>query len=73
MSVVLLRGSSAASGVLDPGHRTSIIDPAAGTGGFLAAALNQVFGGLDEKNIGPARRAEAKPSLPTYVTQRASR
>ena len=46
--------------LLDPSHRTSIIDPAAGTGGFLAAALNQVFGDLDKKKLDPARRAEAK-------------
>lgn len=46
--------------ILAPDHTTSLIDPAAGTGGFLAAALNRVFGQLDAKRLSADRRAEAK-------------
>ena len=46
--------------LLAPDHTTSLIDPGAGTGGFLAATLNHVFGQLDAKRLSPDRRAEAK-------------
>jgi type I restriction enzyme M protein len=36
--------------VLAPDHSQSIIDPACGTGGFLAAALDHVFAGVDAKS-----------------------
>ena len=34
--------------ILDPSHSTRLIDPACGTGGFLAAALDHVFSGIDD-------------------------
>jgi type I restriction enzyme M protein len=36
--------------ILDPDHSTRLVDPACGTGGFLAAALDHVFSGIDERS-----------------------
>lgn len=46
--------------ILEPDHSTTIIDPAAGTGGFLAAALNHVFEKLDGKRLSADRKSVAK-------------
>lgn len=35
--------------ILDPDHKSRVIDPACGTGGFLAASLDHVFKGIDER------------------------
>lgn len=43
--------------ILDPDHTSRIIDPACGTGGFLAAALDHVFESID------ARRASAEAKI----------
>ena len=37
--------------ILDPIHSTRLIDPACGTGGFLAAALDHVFHNIDEDRV----------------------
>jgi type I restriction enzyme M protein len=46
--------------ILEPDHSTKVIDPAAGTGGFLAAALDHVFGKLDGKRLSEDRKSAAK-------------
>lgn len=46
--------------ILSPDHSTSVIDPASGTGGFLAAALNRVFEQVDAKRLTPERKMDAK-------------
>lgn len=46
--------------ILAPDHSTSVIDPASGTGGFLAAALNRVFEQVDAKRLSPERKMDAK-------------
>lgn len=46
--------------ILGPDHTTSVIDPASGTGGFLAAALNRVFERIDSKKVTEAKKAEAR-------------
>jgi len=47
--------------VLDPSPNESVADPACGTGGFLAAALDHVFSAIDNKPALPAdRRSAAK-------------
>lgn len=47
--------------VLDPDYSARIADPACGTGGFLAAALDHVFTGIDAKHGVPKdRRSVAK-------------
>lgn len=46
--------------ILEPSHQTSVIDPAAGTGGFLAASLDHVFKQLDAKRLPADRKASAK-------------
>lgn len=46
--------------ILDPDHSTSVIDPASGTGGFLAAALNRVFEKIDAKRLTEARKSEER-------------
>ncbi len=46
--------------ILGPDHTTSVIDPASGTGGFLAAALNHVFGLIDSKKLTDTKKAEAR-------------
>lgn len=47
--------------VLDPTHETVLLDPASGTGGFLAAALNYVFERIEEKaEISGAKKDRAK-------------
>lgn len=46
--------------LLDPDHRTRLIDPACGTGGFLAAALDHVFTGIDGKKLSADAKSRAK-------------
>lgn len=47
--------------LLDPTHADKIIDPACGTGGFLAAALNHVFGGIDRNSaLSSDRKADVR-------------
>lgn len=46
--------------LLQPDHTTSVIDPASGTGGFLAAALDSVFRQVDEKRLSADRKTAAK-------------
>jgi type I restriction enzyme M protein len=47
--------------VLAPDHTARIIDPACGTGGFLAAALNHVFAAIDAKpRMTEARKLSAR-------------
>lgn len=46
--------------ILDPDHTTRVIDPACGTGGFLAAALDHVFEGIDARNASAAAKVKAK-------------
>lgn len=46
--------------ILDPGPQSRIIDPACGTGGFLAAALDHVFAKIDERKISDEQRIRSK-------------
>jgi len=46
--------------ILEPDHSTKVIDPAAGTGGFLAAALDHVFAQVDGKRLSADRKSVAK-------------
>jgi type I restriction enzyme M protein len=47
--------------IVDPHHDDKLIDPACGTGGFLAAALDHVFAAIDNKPGASARvKEEAK-------------
>ena len=46
--------------ILDPQHTDRVIDPGAGTGGFLAATLDHVFEGVDAKKVSEAAREKAK-------------
>lgn len=46
--------------VLDPGPSSRVIDPACGTGGFLAATLDHVFESIDRRAISSDAKAKAK-------------
>lgn len=46
--------------ILDPDYSSRLIDPACGTGGFLAAALDHVFEGIDSRRITSDAKLEAK-------------
>lgn len=47
--------------VLSPDHKTRLIDPACGTGGFLAASLDYVFESVDSReNLTDARKEIVK-------------
>lgn len=46
--------------ILGPDHTTSVIDPASGTGGFLAATLNRVFERIDTKRLSDTKKADAR-------------
>jgi type I restriction enzyme M protein len=46
--------------ILSPDPSVTIIDPACGTGGFLAAALNHVFADIDAKRMTDARKLSAR-------------
>lgn len=47
--------------VLSPDHKTRLIDPACGTGGFLAASLDYVFESVDSRaNLSPAVKERVK-------------
>lgn len=47
--------------ILDPDHTDRVIDPACGTGGFLAAALDHVYGRIDARpRVGESAKARAK-------------
>jgi type I restriction enzyme M protein len=46
--------------ILDPEPASRIIDPACGTGGFLAAALDHVFESIDARRISAAAKSDAK-------------
>ncbi|MDB5583794.1 MAG: hypothetical protein JWR80_8970 [Bradyrhizobium sp.] len=46
--------------ILQPDHSSVVIDPACGTGGFLAATLDYVFETIDARNITPDAKAAAK-------------
>ena len=46
--------------ILDPGPSSRIIDPACGTGGFLAAALDYVFESIDARRLSSDAKSQAK-------------
>lgn len=46
--------------ILDPRHDTKLIDPACGTGGFLAAALDHVFDGIERMPASQDARYRAR-------------
>lgn len=46
--------------ILDPDHTSRIIDPACGTGGFLAAALDYVFDRIDARHVTDESKTKAK-------------
>lgn len=46
--------------ILDPDYSSRVIDPACGTGGFLAAALDHVFEGIDARPISQDAKSRAK-------------
>ena len=47
--------------ILAPDHTTSVLDPACGTGGFLASALDCVFRAIDNTpGLSPERKANAR-------------
>lgn len=46
--------------LLDPGPQTKVIDPACGTGGFLAAALDHVFAKIDQRPVAETVRLSTK-------------
>lgn len=49
--------------IINPDHQSRLIDPACGTGGFLAAALDQVFEGIDNlSGVSEAARIREKRS-----------
>lgn len=49
--------------IADPTHRTRLVDPACGTGGFLAAALDHVFDGIDKlEGVSAEAKSQAKRS-----------
>jgi type I restriction enzyme M protein len=49
--------------LLAPDYTTRLIDPACGTGGFLAASLDYVFESIDKReDLSPERKALAKKS-----------
>ncbi len=50
----------AAVSILGPDHDSRVLDPACGTGGFLAAALDHVFESIDARRIPADAKSQAK-------------
>lgn len=46
--------------ILQPDHQSVLIDPACGTGGFLAAALDYVFESIDQRKASDRAKEKAK-------------